>query len=72
MRQQPVIVGLAAAENPCDTACLKSEPSIYCSVLDFLGYYTSDHSRYIGQVTSIQPSAAPDRRTNTILTTVAP
>lgn len=42
MRQQLVIVGLGAAESPCNTA-LKSESLIYRFVLDFLDYHTDDH-----------------------------
>jgi hypothetical protein len=44
MRWQPVIVGLAAAESPCETACLKFKSSICHSVLDFLDCHTGDHS----------------------------
>jgi hypothetical protein len=62
IRWQPFIVGLAAAESPYDTACLKSKSSICHSAFNFLDYYTDDHcfgSRFISRVTSIKPGAAP-------------
>jgi hypothetical protein len=58
MRRQPAIVGLATVEDSYDTACLKSEPSIYRSVFDFLAHYTSDYCSglcWIGRDTSINP-----------------